>query len=178
MSRDRAAIDRLELIAIGRIVKPIGTRGEVKVIPLTDDQQRFANVKSVWVGVNAYSANRRDILKVRIEAGHVIINLSDIETLKAAEELRNSYLFIPKDKSIEPNTGRYYVDDILGCEVLNEEHKVVGTIKDVFSLAMNDIWVVWNGKKEMLIPAVKAIVKRVDIGMKQIIIHDIEGLLE
>jgi 16S rRNA processing protein RimM len=61
---------------------------------------------------------------------------------------------------------------------LNEEHKVVGTIKDVFSLAMNDIWVVWDGKKEMLIPAVKAIVKRVDIGMKQIIIHDIEGLLE
>jgi len=70
------------------------------------------------------------------------------------------------------------MDDIIGCEVVTEEQMKVGIVADLLSLPANDIWVVQNGKKEFLIPAVKAIIRNVDVKMKRITIHALEGLLE
>jgi len=70
------------------------------------------------------------------------------------------------------------MDDIIGCEVVTEEQMKVGIVADLLSLPANDIWVVRNGKKEFLIPAVKAIIRKVDVKAKRITIHALEGLLE
>jgi 16S rRNA processing protein RimM len=168
----------MELIAVGRITKPVGTKGELKVLPFSDAHDRFADLKSVWVGFDESGTKRSDIVKVRIDAKKVVIGLRDIETADAAAELRGQYVFVPKENAVRPRKGSYFVDDIIGCEVFTEEQKAVGVVKDVFSLPANDVWSVWNGEKEMLIPAVQAIVRAVDTGKKRIVIHAVEGLLE
>jgi 16S rRNA processing protein RimM len=168
----------MDLIAIGRISKPIGTQGEVKVFPLTDDKQRFIGLQSVWVGHNAERVEQRDIRTVRIDAKQVVINLDGIETLQEARKFQNKYLFVPKEQTIKLHTGSYFMDEVIGCEVVTEEQMKVGIVTDLLSLPANDVWVVRNGTKEFLIPAVKAIIRKVDVKMKRITIHDLEGLLE
>jgi 16S rRNA processing protein RimM len=168
----------MDLIAIGRISKPVGTRGEVKVLPFTDDKQRFATLRSVWVGQDETTAKQRDILTVRMDTEHVIVNLDGIQTMNEAEEVRDNYLFVPKEQVLKLPIGSYFVDDVIGCEVVTEEQKKVGLVTDLLSLPANDVWVVWNGDKEILIPAVKEIVRQVDVEKKRITIHALEGLLD
>jgi 16S rRNA processing protein RimM len=168
----------MELIAVGRISKPIGTRGEVKVLPLTDDRQRFANLRSVWIGHDETTAKQQDILAVRIDAKQIAVNLSGVENADAAEQFRNKYLFVPKEEVIKLRTGSYFVDDIIGCEVVTEERIKVGIVSDLLSLPANDLWVIWNGTKEILVPAVKEIIRHVDVEKKRITIHALEGLLD
>jgi 16S rRNA processing protein RimM len=168
----------MELIAVGRITKPVGTTGKVKVIPFSDVHGRFAELKSVWVGYDESGATRCEIVTTRAGANRVIVGLRNVETADAAKKLCGQYMFVSKENAAHPREGSYFVDDIIGCEVFTEEQKAVGIVKDVLSLPANDVWSVWNGKKEMLIPAVQAIVKLVDIGKKCIIIHAVEGLLD
>ncbi len=168
----------MDLIAIGRISKSIGSQGEVKVLPLTNDKQRFAGLQSVWVGHDAARVEQWDILAVRIDTKQVVVSLNGIETPHEAKEVRNKYLFVPKEQTIKLRTGSYFMDDVIGCEVVTEEQMNVGRVADLLSLPANDIWVVRNGTKEFLIPAVKAIIRKVDVKMKRITIHALEGLLE
>jgi 16S rRNA processing protein RimM len=168
----------MELIAIGRISKPIGRRGEIKIIPLTDDPQRFAILRSVWVGNQDATARKLDVIAVRLNARQAAVSLSGIENADAAEQLRGQYLFVPKEEVIKLRTGSYFIDDVIGCEVVTEEKIKIGEVSDLLSLPANDVWVIWNGEKEILIPAVKEIIKHVDVEKKRIIIHAPEGLLD
>jgi 16S rRNA processing protein RimM len=168
----------MDLIAIGRISKPIGTQGELKVLPLTDDKQRFVGLQSVWVGHDATKVEPRDILAVRIDAKQVVVSLNGIETPHEAQEFRNKYLFVPKEQTLKLGSGSYFMDEVIGCEVVTEEQVKVGIVTDLLSLPANDVWVVQNGTKEILIPAVKAIIRKVDVKMKRVTIHALEGLLE
>jgi 16S rRNA processing protein RimM len=168
----------MDLIAIGRIAKPIGTRGDVKVLLLTDDQKRFEGLRSVFVGDNEGSALPRDITSLRIDAKQVVLHFGGFESVEEAEQLRDQYLFVPQEESVKLNAGSYFVDEVIGCDVVTEEQKNVGIVTDILALPANDIWVVRNGEKEILIPAVKAIVRRVEIEKKRITIHALEGLIE
>jgi len=167
----------MDLIAIGRISKPIGTRGEVKVLPLTHDKQRFVNLPIVWLGNDTANVELKKILKVRIDAKQVVFSFIGIKTVEEAEKIRDLYLFIPKKDVVKLQDGSYFVDDIIGCEVVTEQQVNVGVITDLLSLRMNDLWVVKKGTKEVLIPAVKAIIRQVDIKNKRITINAIDGLL-
>lgn len=168
----------MELIAVGKITKPIGTKGDVRVLPFTNNRKRFAILKWVLVGLNESKVNRYSIVKTRTTNEQVNIHLSTIETLDAAEKLRNQYLFVPKEQRVKLHKGSYFIDDIIGCEIFTEAQKVIGIVRDVLSLPANDVWVVWNGEKEILIPAVKAIIRHVDVERKRVIVYALEGLLE
>jgi 16S rRNA processing protein RimM len=168
----------MDLIAIGRISRPIGTQGELKVLPLTYDKQRFVGLQSVWIGHDTTRVERRDIVAVRIDAKQIVVKLNSIETPHEAKEFRNKYLFVPKEQTVKLGSGSYFMDEVIGCEVVTEEQVKVGIVTDLLSLPANDVWVVQNGTKEILIPAVKAIIRKVDVKMKRITIHALEGLLE
>jgi 16S rRNA processing protein RimM len=168
----------MDLIAIGRISKPIGTRGRMKIFPLTDDNLRFAGLKSVWIGNNTKEAERRNINLVQADARQVVVDLEGIQTPEEVNKLKDRYLFIPKEQAVELQAGTYFIDDVIGCEVITEENERIGIVSDLLALPANDMWIVRNGSKEFLIPAVKSIIRKVDVKMKRITIKAIEGLLE
>lgn len=168
----------MELIAIGRISKPIGTRGEVKILPLTADPQRFTILRSVWVGHRETAAKQQKVLAARVDSRQIVVSLSGIENANVAEQLRDQYLFVLKEEVVKLRAGSYFMDDVIGCEVVTEDNIKVGKVSDLFSLPANDLWMVWNGKKKILIPAVKEIIWHVDVEKKRITIHALEGLLD
>jgi len=104
--------------------------------------------------------------------------LDGINTVQEAEKVRDRYLFIPKEQVVTLPPGSYFVDDVIGCEVVTEDDVHIGKVFDLISLPANDVWVVQNGKKEILIPAVKEIIRNVDVEKRRITIHALEGLID
>ncbi|MBI3578540.1 MAG: 16S rRNA processing protein RimM, partial [Ignavibacteriales bacterium] len=72
----------------------------------------------------------------------------------------------------------FFIDDIIGMTVVSEEGEPIGTVKDILQTPANDVWVVQNGTKEVLLPAVKEVIKTVDLKRKEVVIHVMEGLLD
>ena len=168
----------MEFIAIGRIAKPVGTRGEVKILPLTDTWQRFADVSVVWIGPDAARVEECTVLHRRIDASQVILQLGGIGSRDEAERRKENYVFVRKKDAISLQQGTYFVDDVVGCNVVTEELVAVGVVTVLFTLPGIDVWIVKKGSKEILIPAVKAIIRQVDLEQKRITIHAIKGLVD
>ena len=166
------------MIAVAKIVKPIGIRGEVKIQLLTDHAHRLEQLDSIWIGHQEQTAVEYHLRFVRRDAKHCVVSLKEVDSVEPANGLRDQYCFIADENSIQPDEGRYFIDAVIGCEMKTLEGKLVGAIVDVLKLPANDLWVVQSGNKEILIPAVKAIVKEIDIRQKRVVIDSPEGLLE
>ena len=166
----------IDLIAVGRILKPTGIHGDLKILPFAENFERFASLKTAWIGVDEKSAVLLVIDDVRIESKFVVINLENINTLNEADKFRNQFVFIPREE-IKLRNGSFLIDDVIGCEVQTVEMLKVGIVEDVLRLPANDLWVIKDGKKEIMIPAVKEFISKVDIKAKCITIKTIEGLL-
>ncbi len=166
-----------EWATIGKIVALFGLRGEFKVKSLSDIPDRFANLEAVYVG----SEHRRySIEGVRPYKGDVLLlKLRGIGDATAAEPLRSQDLCIPLDQLAELPPDSYYQHDILGLQVATLADRVIGVIVDIITTGGNDVYVVKGpDKQQYLIPAVKAIVKQVDLIRRKMYIDPIKGLID
>ena len=108
----------------------------------------------------------------------VFLKLKGIDTVEQAEDYRNLYLKIKRNKDEKLEKDSYYIVDILGCKIITDEGKELGDIEDVFSTGSNDVYVVKDELgKQVLLPAIKDVIKKVDIKNKVITVHLLEGLL-
>ena len=163
---------------IGYILKPQGLKGEVKVESVTPYLERFNRLDRVFLQLKekkqAYS-----IENVRVSDRFVYIKFAEINSRDDAELLRTAEVLIEEKDLIQPAQDEYFVHDLIGCQVISENNDVIGVLSDVVQISSNDVYVVKNGEGiEILIPATKEVVKRVNVGQKQIIIHVLEGLLD
>lgn len=164
----------MEYIQIGKISSIHGVKGEVKVVPLTDDIKRFDELKSVLIGIDK---EKYDIFKVNYSKNQVIIKFKNIDCVKDAEKLLGKFLSINiKDAKKEKNA--YFLFEIIGLEAFDTKGNKIGKISNVLQSGRNDIYVVKDGEKENLIPAIKEFVKKIDLKENKIIIDPIEGLIE
>ncbi|MBI3587080.1 MAG: 16S rRNA processing protein RimM, partial [Ignavibacteriales bacterium] len=121
-------------IAVGRISKGVGLRGEVKVQLLTDDPQRFSKLKSVWIGETEENAEKLTIESSRIQGSGVVLKFKEIDSRTAADTKHGQYIFISAKDVVAPAKGSFFVDDIIGMEVVSEEGEKIGMIKDVIQV--------------------------------------------
>ena len=166
------------MIAIGRIAKSNGIRGEVRVNSLTHDSKRFSKLKTVMVGAKEDDLRRYAVESVRFNRTQAVLKFGGIDTRDAADAMREQFLFVEETKAVSPKKGSYFIHDIVGMEVVMENGEVVGNVTDVWPMPANDIWVVQRNGKELLIPAVKEFIRGVDTKKRTIVIHAMEGLVE
>lgn len=167
-----------DLITIGRIVKVWGLKGEVKVLPLTYDPKRFERLSSVFIVSPEGKELKRRIRGVRYDKGWVILSLEGSSNAEDASGILNCLIKIPME-DVEPlPEGEYYIFQLLGIEVSTDEGQYIGRLTDIFSTGSNDVYVIKKGEKEYLIPAIREIVKEIDIKRKRMVIHPIKGLIE
>ncbi|MGH2568995.1 MAG: ribosome maturation factor RimM, partial [Bacteroidota bacterium] len=114
------------MIAVGQIVKSNGIRGELRVRPLTEDLQRFATLKSVWIGEAEGETKRFPIQEMRFHRSLLILKLQDVQSRDAADELKDQFLFVEERNALEPAAGSFFIHDIVGMEVSTEDGTVVG----------------------------------------------------
>ena len=146
-----------DLFKIGVIVKPQGIRGDVKVQPLTDDINRFKNLKEVLIDGLSYHVS-----SVSIGGGMVFMELSGITDRNTAELFRGKFLCVKREDAIPLEEGRYFIADILGCKVITE-NKTIGEIIDITSSRTDVITVKCENGKIMRFPFLKDLVTNVDI---------------
>jgi 16S rRNA processing protein RimM len=156
-------------VAIGQIGKCVGLKGEVRVIPLTHRVERFKRLDHVWIGIAEDDTFQKRVLAVRSHKNEVILQFE-------AEELRGKFIYVEEDGIELPPAGSYFIHDLVGLTVYDEAGNQIGVLKDVVAMSSNDIWVVQNGDREILIPAVKEFVRKVDVE-QGIVIRVIEGLV-
>ncbi len=167
-----------DLYAIGFISGAFGIRGEVKVEPTTYSVERFTEGMKVWIGKNESADLLYTIDSVRTHAQHVVVKFAEVPTRDACEELIGKYLFVEKADRVVLPARTWFISDIIGLTVFDEEGKQVGKIVDVLHLPANDVYVLVHGNHEILIPATSEVVKDVNTGNRTMTIHVMNGLLD
>ena len=162
---------------IGQIVNTSGLKGVIKVKPFTDDIQKFKNFKTIYILLKK-DLKEFKIEQVRFNKNMVFLKLEGLNTVEEAENYRNCYIKVKRENNEKLEDGSYYIVDIIGCKVYTDEKQELGKVVDVFSTGSNDVYVTQNEfGKQILLPAIKEVIKNVDIQNKTIIVHLLEGLM-
>ncbi len=167
-----------DFIALGKISGAVGIKGEVRIVLWTDAPGRFGLLKRVWLGLDREHAQEFAVERARSIGKSVALKLSGVESRSAAERLTNHLVLILASDRVQPPAGSYFIDDVVGMEVVTEEGKRVGVVRDVLRLPSNDLWQVETDVHSISIPAVKEFIREVDLWKRRIVIHEIEGLLD
>ncbi len=156
----------MDRLVIGQILKPQGIRGELKVKPLTDTAEDMRNFKVVFIDDIEYK-----VLSFRVGAGEAYLGLRGIADRNAAERMRGKYVEGRREDAAPLPEGVYYIVDIIGCTLYNEDGKKLGVVQDV-TQAATDIYTLQTEKGELLIPVPKGLILDVDIEEKKITVDN------
>ncbi|MBE5821468.1 MAG: ribosome maturation factor RimM [Clostridiales bacterium] len=168
----------MEYIEIGQIVNTQGLKGEVKVMPFTDDINRFDDLKKIYVEINS-NKELLNIEKVRYVKNMVILKFKGKDRIEDIEKYKGKYIFIDETDKLDLPEDTFYISDLIGLDVIdNSNNNSIGKIVDIFSTGSNDVYVVKSEDgKEILLPAIKQVINNIDLINKKVIVNLIEGLL-
>ena len=142
-----------QMFTIGKIVNTHGVKGEVRVLPSTDDVKRFGKLKEVKVENRTMTTY--EIETVRYHKNFVLLKFKGIDTMNEAELLKNSLLKIDRKDALPLKKDEYYQCDLYGLRVVTDTGRDLGKLTDILMTGSNDVYVVRNEEKEILIPAIK-----------------------
>ena len=166
-----------DFIIIGKVVSTQGNKGEVKIIPLTDSIDRFDKLTDVFIR----EGNIKKLLKInnlRIKKNALILKFEDIDNIEKAQMIVESFLEVKRSNAVKLPKDTYFIFDIIGLEVYTNENELLGKVDNIFSTGSNDVYVIKNKKKkEILIPAIREIIKNIDVKKKRITINMVDGLI-
>lgn len=165
----------MDYIQVGKIINTHGLKGDVKVLPLTDDIKRFSKLKNVYIGENK---KKLEVSKVWYNKGYAMLAFKEYENINDVEKFKNEIIWIDEKDKIKLPKDSYFIHDLIGMEVYLKDESYLGKIEDVLTPGANDVYLVKNKGKQYLIPAIKDVVKNIDIEEKKMIIDPIEGLID
>ncbi len=166
----------LEYLSIGQIINIHGFKGEVKVYPLTDDVSRFRKLKEIFVEENDQLI-KYVVEEIKFQSNVLIMKLKGIDTEEAANKLRKCYIKVDRKSAVKLPKDTYFICDLIDLEVYDEEGLLLGKIKDVLQTGSNDVYVVQTEGKDILIPALKEVVREIDIRNRKLVVSLPEGLI-
>ena len=150
-------------IIIGKLGKVRGLDGTLKIIPLTDFPNRFDELEKIKVDGKIFSVE-----SVKHIGGEIFIKLVGVDSREVAKNFTNKFLTVDRSEVAPLDDGEFYTFDIIGCEVYDGEN-FFGKVENVLKTGSNDVFEV-VGEKNILIPALKSFVKKIDIAEKKIFI--------
>lgn len=164
-------------LLVGVVVGIFGVRGELKIHPETDFPERFATTPAVYTGPEYV---RRVVTGARLARNQVILQLDGVTDANAAEALRGLRLYVPSTEAVSLPADRYYLHDLIGLRAERPDGTPLGTIADVYTGPANDLLAVRDARTglEVLVPAVKEMVKRVDVAAGVVVLDPIPGLFD
>ncbi len=167
-----------ELVAIAKIMKPRGLRGEVAADILTDFPERFEGLENV---IAVFADGTRADLKIEdfwFQKDRIVLRFDGFASVEAANTLRGVEICIPESSAAKLEEGEFFDWQLAGCEVETIGGEMVGTVRELMRTGGTEILVVEDGAREYLIPFAESICTEVDIEGKKIRVDPPEGLLE
>lgn len=164
------------LLQVGAISSTHGVRGEVKVFPTTDDAKRYSKLKEVILGEGA-DAKTLHIEGVKYFKNMVIVKFKEYNSLNEVENIKGKKLFVTRENAVRLKKDEYFVADLIGMQVVEDTGEVLGELKDVLETGANDVYVIaCKDNSELLLPAIKECILKVDMEEKVMQVHVMEGL--
>lgn len=152
-------------VIVGRIGKSYGVFGWVKVQTYTEPAEKILSYPHWFV------KQKQEFLPFTVEAskmqsGKLIVKFKEISSPEQAKNFANLEIFIPREDLPALEKDEFYWDDLIGCRVINRESQFLGEVKKLLSTGANDVLVLENGDKRVLIPYLNHVVDSVDIKAK------------
>ncbi|MDH4164178.1 MAG: ribosome maturation factor RimM [Nitrospirota bacterium] len=166
------------LITIGKVLKPHGVKGEIKIEPLTDHPDRFLKLRRVFLVSSRGEQKECRVKAVRYMNGDPLLLLEGYSAPETAKAFNGWLVQVPEEEAVPLPEGHYYWFELIGMEVVNEAGEKLGTITDIFETGSNDVYVMKAGTREIYLPATKEVVRQVDRKARRMVIHVLEGLLD
>ncbi len=160
-------------VVVGKVTKAHGLRGEVVVLVISDNPDRFDPGSSVFLE----DGKELRIGASRPNGGRLLVSFEGVTDRNAADLLRGSWLVVPLSMLPELPEGDYWPHQLVGCQVVTESGRSLGAIHDVLANPANDLWAaVDDAGTETLIPAIREVVVDVDVAAKRVSVRDLPGL--
>jgi 16S rRNA processing protein RimM len=161
------------------VLAPHGVRGELKCAVLTDFPRRFASTARVYLTTGGPQGPARQafpVQRARLQGHFVLLKLDGLDSRDAAERWRNALVEVPGQERVRLPRGHYFYEDIIGLAVRTEEGEPLGRVREIIETGANDVYVVEAAEGELLVPAIKDVVKNIDLEHGEIVVALLEGM--
>lgn len=166
-----------QYLQVGVIASTHGVRGEVKVFPTTDDVRRFKKLKEVILEGKKENKNL-EIEQVKFFKNMVILKFKGIDSINDVEKYKGCALLVTRENAVKLKPGEYFICDLIGLEVSDDQGNFLGTLTEVIQTGANDVYVVkMKNQKEVLIPNIKDCIIEISLEKNTMTVHLLEGLL-
>ena len=164
-----------DLLEIGKIVRIHGLKGAVKVTSYLESNDILKKLEEIQIGLDDGPELFR-IRKIRLDRKGFLLEIEGVNSAEGAEKLLGREILIPCDQLDALPEGEYYWKDLIGLEVRTEGEEFLGRIETVFSTGSNDVYVCLGKGREILLPAIPEVVRKIDLEKSEMIVTLLEGL--
>ncbi len=166
-----------QYLQVGIISSTHGVRGEVKVFPTTDDAKRFKKLKEVLLGLPSGEKLPLKIEQVKFFKQFAILKFADYDSINDIEKYRGLSLFVTRENAVKLQKDEYFIADLIGVSVTDENGEKIGELTDVMETGANDVYVIRREDgSELLLPAIRQCILDVDVEKGCMRVHVLEGL--
>ena len=167
-----------EMLRVGVITTTHGVRGEVKVYPTTDDAERFLELEEIWLDTGKERLPLK-IQNVKFFKIMVILKFEGYDDINAMQAWRQKDLLVTREQAVELQEDEYFIGDLIGLHVEDEEGNALGVLRDVLETGANDVYLVSRpGEKDLMLPAIKDCIREVDLESGIMRVRVLPGLLD
>ena len=168
----------MDYYQVGAITQTHGVRGEVKVFPMTDDINRFKNMKDLILDTGKEKITLQ-VTSVRPQKNLVILKFKGYDNINDVEKYKNATLWVTRENAVPLEEGEFYIADIIDAKVYEEDGNYLGILTDVMETGANDVYVVkLETGKELLIPAISQCIIDVNVEESKMVVRLMKGMLE
>lgn len=167
-------------LLLGRVLRPHGVRGELRIEVLTDYPERIVPDREVFLGRtpdDPASTTAYRVLKARTHQQYLILQLEGVPDRNAADLLRERFVMVPIEDAVPLEEGEFYLYQAIGLAVYTVEGEHLGEVTDVLETGANDVYVVQGPRGEILLPSIDECVIEIDIENRKMTVRLMDGLL-
>lgn len=160
-------------LAIGRVVRPFGLRGELRVQLMTEYPEQLGRLRTVYLGPEAQPWQ---VEAVRLHQEAALLKLVGCDDRTAAEMLRGALVQIALKDAVPLKDDEYYEHQIIGLQVVEEDGTPLGKLTEIITTGANDVFVIIGPGGELLLPAIESVILDIDLDNGQMVVHVLDGL--
>jgi len=170
--------DMEQMLRVGVIANTHGVHGEVKVFPTTDSQERFLHLKKAIL-ITKRGQIPLEVTGVKFFKQFAILKFKGYDNINDIEMYKGCDLMVTREDAVPLEENEYYIADLLGMDVVTDEGKKLGVLKDVLQTGANDVYVVMTKEgKEILLPVIDECILDVSLEENKVTAHMMPGLLD
>ncbi|MBN1354667.1 16S rRNA processing protein RimM [bacterium] len=166
-------------IEIGFVIKTWGNRGHLKIKPSGSDPDRFKKLREIAAVRNGGVIGQFEVEETRFLSGSVVIKLKMIDTPEKAQYLLNTFICVDEKEAVSLAPWEFFIHQIRGMTVVDINRGSIGTVAEIWEIGAHDIYrILTDSGREILIPAVRSIIRDIDVEGRVIAVDCPEGMLD